>query len=108
MKFVPEYYTVQTVMYCPDEESARIFCDYLGKLGMKWQDGTSYVAADGYFYDPSFPYYEFILGLRASASWVNQHHVEVLQFDDFDWELNTENSNAEIDNYLKEYKRRIR
>ena len=42
MKFNIDNYKGKYVMHCKTEEEARSFCDYLHKLGRKWNSGSSY------------------------------------------------------------------
>ena len=85
-KFNPNNYDNSTVMFCPTEESARIFISFLGELGMKWGDGTemngSRTRYDEY---EETTCYRFNAGRYGSLEHYKENAYVILDFDDFDW-----------------------
>ena len=79
-------YDEHHVMRCRTEDAARHFTSYLHNIGKRWYGGESYESVVNYKYGDK-TCYRFIAGQYCDLDYYEGYDCEVLEYDDFDWPL---------------------
>lgn len=72
-------------MHCDTLEKAKVFCDYLDQLNMKWCSGSCYL--ENTYWAGSETCYFFNKGTYSPSLKRAAQEGTVLEFDDFEWEF---------------------
>lgn len=82
---IDDYVDEDVVMHCNTKEEAKIFCEYLHRLGLTWASGTSYLNVESWSNYTKNTCYSFNEGQHSSVCWYVMNGYDILEFDDFDW-----------------------
>lgn len=82
---ISDYVDEDVAMHCDTKEKARIFCEYLHRLGLTWASGTSYLKHTGWSKYKNNTCYNFKKCQYSSICWYIDNGYGILEFDDFDW-----------------------
>ncbi len=94
-KFKLENYPGKYVMHCNTEEKADIFCKFLHENGRKWMDGSSYLDYNYFEECSERTVYYFNEGLYGDIIFAKSECYNILEFDDFDWNMDELKVNLE-------------
>lgn len=82
---ISDYVDEDVAMHCDTKEKARIFCEYLHRLGLTWASGMSYLKETDWSDRKKNTCYSFNEGQHSSVCWYVINGYDILEFDDFDW-----------------------
>lgn len=83
---VEDYPDSKTVMHCPQQWQADLFCLYLYSIGKTWRNGMSYKCYTGWDDYKVNTCYNFNRGTVAAITYFSTRNgFKVLEFEDFDW-----------------------
>ena len=80
-------------MHCKTKEEARNFCNYLHKVGRKWNDNTSYLGDTYYSCYEAHTVYYFNIGTLGSTYFATLNNYTILEWSDF---MNKEFTKADL------------
>ena len=86
-------YKGRYVMHCTTEEEARDFCNYLHKVGRKWNDNMSYLDDTYYSYHEARTVYYFNTGTLGDMYFATLNNYTILEWSDF---MNKEFTKADL------------
>ena len=72
-------------MHVKNHEEAKIFCDYLYKIGRKWNGGGSYKDDTNFSFYKEDTCYAFNKGTFCDKEWFIKMNYKILEFDEFEW-----------------------
>lgn len=93
MYFDINNYKGRYVMHCTTEEEARDFCNYLHKVGRKWNDNMSYLDDTYYSYHEARTVYYFNTGTLGDMYFATLNNYTILEWSDF---MNKEFTKADL------------
>lgn len=103
MKFdVSNYPSSSVVIHVSTEKEAKIFCDYLDKIGRKWNSGDSYKDHTNFSFYKEDTCYNFNGGAFSDKEYYQNFNYEILEFKDFDWPEIKEEGKGGLSNELEE------
>ena len=86
-------YKGRYVMHCTTEEESKDFCNYLHKVGRKWDDNTSYLGDTYYRYHEARTVYYFNTGTLGDMYFATLNNYTILEWSDF---MNKEFTKADL------------
>lgn len=92
---IEDYIGEKVAMHCDTEEKAKVFCNYLDKLGKFWRSGYRYSEYTLWEHYGTNTCYNFVRGTHFDLSYFQRSDYMILEFDDFifDDENNSETHN---------------